>query len=59
MALDHEREFIRNHLGKWVPSFVVSALDHAQTNFYRGHLHMLKGYIEQEKEMLLNMMSLP
>jgi len=57
MALDHEREFIRDHLGKWVPGFVSSALAYAQTNFYRGHLHMLKGFIEQEKEMLPNMMS--
>ncbi len=59
VTLDHEREFMQNHLGKWVPGFVLSALAHAQTNFYRGHLHMLKGFVEQEKEMLPNMMSLP
>jgi putative dimethyl sulfoxide reductase chaperone len=58
MTLDHERNFIRDHLGNWVPSFVLSALDHAQTNFYRGHLHMLKGFIEQEKETITSMMSL-
>jgi TorA maturation chaperone TorD len=48
-VLGQEREFIWNHLGKWVPKFVLSALDHAPIDFYRGHLHMLKGFIEQEK----------
>lgn len=52
VALDCEREFMRDHVGTWVPNFVSSALDHAQTDFYRGHLHMLKGFIEQEKEVL-------
>jgi len=50
-AVDHERNFLRNHLGKWVPSFVSSALGHAQTDFYKGHLQMLEGFVEQEKEL--------
>lgn len=54
-TLDHERSFLWNHSGKWIPSFVLSALEHAQTDFYRGHLHMVKGFIEQEKEIILNM----
>lgn len=52
VTLGSEREFIRNHVGTWVPDFISSALDHARTDFYRGHLHMLKGFIEQEKEVL-------
>jgi TorA maturation chaperone TorD len=47
-----QRDFLWNHLGRWAPSFVLSALDHAQTDFYRGHLHMLKGFLEQEQETL-------
>ena len=38
-ALGQERNFLENHLAKWVPNFVSSALGHAQTDFYRGHLH--------------------
>ena len=49
---DCEREFLWNHLGRWAPKFALSALGHAETDFYRGHLHMLKGFLEQEKETL-------
>jgi TorA maturation chaperone TorD len=52
VAMDCERRFIRDHVSLWVPNFVSSALDHAQTDFYRGHLYMLRGFIEQEKEVL-------
>jgi putative dimethyl sulfoxide reductase chaperone len=48
-SLAQERSFLENHLGKWVPAFVSSALGYAQTDFYRGHLRMLIGFIEQEK----------
>ena len=54
MALGRERAFLWNHLGEWVPRFVLNARDHAQTDFYRGHLHMLNGFIEQEKDALVN-----
>jgi putative dimethyl sulfoxide reductase chaperone len=51
-TLDEEKGFMQNHLGRWAPKFVLSALDHARTDFYRGHLHMLKGFFEQEQETL-------
>jgi putative dimethyl sulfoxide reductase chaperone len=47
-----EKDFLWEHLGLWAPRFVLSALGHAGTDFYRGHLHMLKGFLEQEKETL-------
>ena len=53
-ALDRERAFMANHFGKWTPKFILSALDHARTDFYRGHLYMLKGFIEQEKDTLVS-----
>jgi TorA maturation chaperone TorD len=49
-ALGQERNFLENHLAKWVPNFVLSALGHAQTDFYRGHLHMIQGFVKQEKD---------
>jgi len=52
LILEQERDFLCNHLGQWVPKFVLSALDHAQTDFYRGHLYMLKGFIEQDQKTL-------
>lgn len=50
--LKDQRDFLVNHVGRWVPDFVSSALGQAQTDFYRGHLQMLKGFVEQEKEVL-------
>lgn len=47
-AHDREREFLCSHLGRWAPKFVLSGLGHAETDFYRGHLQMLKGFLEQE-----------
>ncbi len=47
--LDREKAFLQDHLGQWTPGFVTSALEHARTDFYRGHLRMLQGFIEQEK----------
>jgi TorA maturation chaperone TorD len=47
-----EREFFCRHLGRWAPGFVVSGLELADTDFYKGHLHMLKGFLEQEEETL-------
>ncbi len=49
---NREREFLHDHPGRWVPDFVASALTHAQTDFYRGHLHQLAGFLEGEKEVL-------
>ncbi len=51
-VLTCEKAFLEDHLGKWIPSFVKSALERAQTDFYRGHLYMLQGFIEQEREVM-------
>ncbi len=51
-VLTCEKAFLKGHPGQWTPGFVTSALEQAQTDFYRGHLHMLQGFIEQEKDLL-------
>ncbi|MDZ4245552.1 MAG: hypothetical protein U1D67_00360, partial [Dehalococcoidia bacterium] len=51
-VLTCEKGFLQDHLGKWASGFVTSALAQARTDFYRGHLHMLQGFIEQEKEVM-------
>ncbi|MBU2498582.1 MAG: molecular chaperone TorD family protein [Proteobacteria bacterium] len=48
--LKHQNAFLLEHLGQWVPRFVASALTYARTDFYKGHLHMLNGFIEEEGE---------
>lgn len=41
-------EFISTHFGNWVPQYISCAMNYARTDFYRGHLLMLKGFTEQE-----------
>ena len=51
-VLHHQSTFLQEHLVKWVPRFVSSALGHARLDFYKGHLHLLNGFIEEESEFL-------
>jgi putative dimethyl sulfoxide reductase chaperone len=48
--LDRQDAFLREHLGQWIPAFVEKALTQAGTDFYRGHLMMLRGFLVQEQE---------
>jgi len=43
---------MHEHLGNWVPGFVAKALTIADTDFYRGHLMMLRGFLSAEEERL-------
>lgn len=58
--LDRQDTFLREHLGEWIPAFVEKALTMAETDFYRGHLKMLRGFLTGEQDRvraLLNEMS--
>jgi TorA maturation chaperone TorD len=44
-----QTEFLREHLGKWLGSYTEDAAQHAETDFYRGWLMILQGFIEIEK----------
>lgn len=52
LALGQQLTFVRDHLGMWVPAFVEKALPMAQTDFYRGHLAMLRGFLAAEQQRL-------
>ena len=45
-----QKQFFCEHLEPWVPSFVNKALDDAKTDFYSGHLLMLRGFILDQKK---------
>jgi TorA maturation chaperone TorD len=45
---ESQRTFLHDHLGRWAPHFITKALDNAQTDFYRGHLQMLRGFLTQQ-----------
>ncbi len=42
--------FYNEHINKWAPSFIEKALPMVKTDFYRGHLIMLRGQISEENK---------
>lgn len=50
-TLKAECAFSTEHLG-WVLPFVDKALEQVETNFYKGHLLMLRQYIAEDQERL-------
>jgi TorA maturation chaperone TorD len=50
--VEKQLRFVRDHLGAWLPAFIERALAEAKTDFYRGHLLMLRGFLAQEQERL-------
>ncbi len=47
LTLQHA--FLNNHLGSWAPDFIEKALEMAETDFYRGHLKMMRGFLNAQK----------
>ena len=46
-SFERQREFLVEHLG-WVSEFIERALQEAKTDFYTGHLLMLRGFLVQQ-----------
>ncbi len=44
--------FLSEHVGQWVPAFVDRAMQQAETDLYRGHMLMLKGFLAEQQEEL-------
>jgi putative dimethyl sulfoxide reductase chaperone len=53
--LEAQHTFMNEHLRDWVPLFVDDALKRAETDFYRGHMLMLRGFIASEQEELASL----
>jgi putative dimethyl sulfoxide reductase chaperone len=50
-SLKAQHGFINEHL-RWVPIFVEKALEQAETDFYKGHLLLLRQYLTEDQERL-------
>ena len=46
--LAEQSAFLTRHLAGWAPDFIEKALTMAETDFYRGHLRMLRGFLVAE-----------
>jgi len=51
-AVERQNRFLMDHLSQWVPAFIAKAEEHAETDFYHGHLMMLRGFLSEESERL-------
>jgi len=49
---ERQKMFLHEHLLNWLPKFVEKALLYAGTDFYRGHLLMLRGFVSEQAEIL-------
>ncbi len=48
--LEKQRDFMNLHFGAWVPLYIEKAFEQVETDFYRGHLLMLRGFVLMQKE---------
>ncbi len=47
-----EREFLEKHIGSWITDYCKSALPVAATDFYKGLILFLDGFIDLEKQLI-------
>ena len=45
-----QQDFLSHHLGVWIPDFIDNAFAYVKTDFYQGHLLMLRGFIQSEQQ---------
>jgi TorA maturation chaperone TorD len=53
--LEAQRQFFFEHMHQWVLDFVPKALTYAETDFYKGHLMMLRGFVRDEAQELASL----
>ncbi len=54
--IETQHAFMAEHLAEWPGAFVENALEWAKTDFYKGHLLMLRGFIASEQQELASLM---
>jgi TorA maturation chaperone TorD len=53
--LEVQRDFLNEHLVKWVPMFVDDILKGARREFYKAVAKITRGYVKLDKEVVLEM----
>ena len=57
--LEVQRDFLDEHLGKWVPNLTADILKSAKREFYRAVARITKGYIEIDKKVVSELLDTP
>ncbi len=55
--LQQQVAFLGEHILRWVPAFIEKASSMAETDFYRGHLQMLRGFLTGEEQRLQELLA--
>ncbi len=55
--LKAQSSFVSEHVGAWVPAFIDKAMQQAETDFYKGHMLMLRGFLKTEQQELVTLVS--
>lgn len=55
-VLQKEESFL-NSLNEWIPRFLTKASEFVETELYRGHMQMIKGFLAEEVEWLKGCLS--
>jgi len=45
-----QRDFVNDHLAKWIPQFTQDILESADVDFYKGVAYVTRAFIEAERE---------
>jgi TorA maturation chaperone TorD len=56
---EDQKKFFSDHLEQWVPDFVQKALEYVKTDFYHGHILMLRGFITEQGEIFSTLFPTP
>jgi len=48
IAIDGQRKFLRDHLGRWTPAFARRIIDQSHESFYRPLAHLTLAYMTDE-----------
>jgi len=51
-CLEVQRDFLNEHLGKWVPKLSADILKSARREFYKAIAKITEGYIEMDKKLI-------
>jgi anaerobic sulfite reductase subunit A len=53
--LDVQRNFLYEHLGKWVPKLASDILESSRHEFYRAVAKITKAYVDVDKELVADL----
>lgn len=54
-CLEVQRDFLNEHLGKWVPKLSADILKSARREFYKAVAKITEGYVEMDRKLIVEL----